>query len=241
VLILSLKRFKYNENMNFKLKQLITFPLDDFKLKDKTYNLFGVVYHYGGINSGHYVCAIRKENKWILCDDNRVYEIEPKRVMSSNAYILFYISQESINNSSYFNCMKSLLHNMSVDKLKSIQNVKDGNLFKGEPVKVQSKGIGYVVEDYIEDDNYKKDNKEKDKDKDNKEKIEEKKEEEKEEKPEDNNKQDENEIIIEEKKEEIINIKKDGKVKVKFELIKEIESVDKNEIEKLILVDEQKK
>ncbi len=39
---------------------------------------------------------------------------------------------------------------MSVDKLKSIQNVKDGNLFKGEPVKVQSKGIGYVVEDYIE-------------------------------------------------------------------------------------------
>ena len=240
VLILALKRFKYNENMNFKLKQLITYPMNDFKLKDKTYNLFGIIYHYGGINSGHYVCAVRKENKWTLCDDNRVYEIDQKRVLSSNAYILFYISNESIDNSSYFNCMKSLLHNMSVDKLKSIQNVKDGNLFKGEPVKVQSKGIGYVVEDYIEDDNYKKDNKENDKNKDNKEKIEEKKEEEKEEKPEDNNKQDENEIIIEEKKEEI-NIKKDGKVKVKFELINKVESVDKNEIEKLILVDEQKK
>ena len=219
VLILALKRFKYNENMNFKLKQLITFPLDDFKLKDKTYNLFGVVYHYGGINSGHYVCAIRKENKWILCDDNRVYEIEPKRVMSSNAYILFYISQESINNSSYFNCMKSLLHHMSMDKSKNIQNVKDGNFFKGEPVRSQSKGIGYVVEDYIEDFII---------DKDNKEKIEDKK------------KQDGNEIVIEDKEEEI-NKKKDGKVKVKFELIKDVESLDKKEIEKLILVDEQKK
>ena len=245
VLILALKRFKYNENMNFKLKQLITYPMNDFKLKDKTYNLFGVIYHYGSINSGHYVCAVRKENKWILCDDSRVYEIDQKRVLSSNAYILFYISNESIDNSSYFSCMKSLLHNISVDKLKSIQNVKDGNLFKGEPVKVQKKGIGYVVEDYIEDSNFKNDNKDNEKDKNNgkdkdiKEKHEDK--EKNEEKKEDENKQDKNEIIIEEKKEEIINIKKDGKVKVKFELIKEIESVDKNEIEKLILVDEQKK
>ena len=219
VLILALKRFKYNENMNFKLKQLITYPINDFKLKDKTYDLFGVVYHYGGINSGHYVCAVRKENKWILCDDSRVYEIEQKRVLTSNAYILFYISKESINDSSYFNCMKSLLHNMSKDKLKSVQNLKDGNLFKGEPIRVQSKGIGYVVEDYIEDFII---------DKDNKEKIE------------DKNKQDGNEIVIEENEEEI-NKKKDGKVKVKFELIKDVESLDKNEIEKLILVDEQKK
>ena len=228
--------------MNFKLKQLITYPMNNFKLKDKTYNLFGVVYHYGGINSGHYVCTVRKENKWTLCDDNRVYEIDQKRVLSSNAYILFYISNESIDNSSYFNCMKSLLHNMSVDKLKSMQNVKDGNLFKGEPVRAQSKGIGYVVEDYIEDSNFKNDNKEKEKekdkekDKDNEEEIKEKPED----KKEDENKQDENEIIIEEKKEEI-NVKKDGKVKVKFELIKEVESIDKNEIEKLILVEEQKK
>ena len=171
VLILALKRFKYNENMNFKLKQLITYPINDFKIKDKTYDLFGVVYHYGGINSGHYVCAVRKYNKWILCDDNRVYEIEQKRVLSSNAYILFYISKESINNSSYFNCLKSLLYNMSKDKLKSVQNVKDGNLFKGEPVRVKSKGIGYVVEDYIEDFNFKKIGEE---NKDNKEKKEEK-------------------------------------------------------------------
>ena len=72
VLILSLKRFKYNENNNFKLKQLITYPLDNFQLKDKKYNLFGVVYHYGSINSGHYICSIRLNKKWIVCDDNSV-------------------------------------------------------------------------------------------------------------------------------------------------------------------------
>ena len=72
VLILSLKRFKYNENNNFKLKQLITYPVDNFQLKDKKYNLFGVVYHYGSINSGHYICSIRHNKKWIVCDDNSV-------------------------------------------------------------------------------------------------------------------------------------------------------------------------
>jgi ubiquitin C-terminal hydrolase len=97
VLILSLKRFKYNENNNFKLKQLITYPIFDFELKDKKYDLFGVINHYGGINSGHYTCYIKHNNKWIACDDRRVYEIEQDRVMNSNAYILFYISKESIN------------------------------------------------------------------------------------------------------------------------------------------------
>ena len=211
VLILSLKRFKYNENNNFKLKQLITYPIDNFKLKDKKYNLFGVVYHYGSINSGHYVCAIRKENKWILCDDNIISEIDINRVMSSNAYILFYISEDSINDYSYYNCMKSLLLKINADNKSKKDNLyKDNNFFKGEPIKNDSKGYGYVVDDYIEDFI-----------------IEEKKNKE-------DKKKDEDKIESEQ-------VKKDGKVKVKFESIKDVEFVDKNDIEKLILIDEQKK
>ena len=38
----------------------------------------------------------------------------------------------------------------------------------------------------------------------------------------------------------IINNKKDGNVKVKFESIKEAEIINKKDIEKLILIDEQK-
>ena len=196
VLILALKRFKYNENMNFKLKQLITYPIDDFKLKDKTYNLFGVVYHYGGINSGHYVCAVRnKENKWILCDDNVLKEIDVKKVMTSNAYILVYISQDPINTYSYYNCMQSLLQHIIVDKLRRSHSFRDNNFFKGEPIRVRnSEEIGYVVEDYLED------------------------------------------FIIENNEN---NIKKEEKIKVKLESQKEEQYIDKNQIEKLILVDEQ--
>ena len=230
VLILSLKRFKYNENNNFKLRQLITYPLYNFKLKDKIYNLFGVVYHYGGINSGHYTCAIRKDKKWIMCDDSRVYELEEKRVMNSNAYLLFYIAEDSINSYSYYNCMNSLLKHIDVEKYKKTHIINDPNFFKGEPIRVKSKGNGYVVEDYIEDFNFIDEDKkeEKDKNEENKGEEEDKKEEKEENKENnDNNKE--------------INVKKDGFVKVKFENKKEVENVDKNEVERLILVDEQKK
>ena len=219
VLILSLKRFKYNENNNFKLRQLITYPLDNYKIKDKTYNLFGVVYHYGGINSGHYTCAVRKDKKWILCDDNKVYEIEEKRVMTSNAYILVYISDDSINTYSYYNCMRSLLQHIINDKSKKSSGSKNNNFFQGEPVRSKSKGNGYVVEDYIEDFIFEE------KTKDSK----------------DKNSTTENENKTSEETKTNINVKKDGKVKVKFESKNSVEIVDKNEIEKLILVDEQKK
>ena len=225
VLILSLKRFKYNENNNFKLRQLITYPLNNFKLKDKNYNLFGVVYHYGGINSGHYTCAIRKDNKWKLCDDSRVSDLEEKRVMTSNAYILFYIADDSINDYSYYNCMQSLLQHIIIDKLRRTHTFKDNNFFKGEPIREKTKGIGYVSEDYIEDFIIEEKNKEKGDKVINK----------------------ENEIKINEEKkedEEInknINSNKNGKIKVKFESIKNVEIIDKNNIEKLILIDEQKK
>jgi len=151
VLILSLKRFKYNENNNFKLRQLITYEIFDFELKDKKYDLFGVINHYGGINSGHYTCTIKQNDKWITCDDRRIYEIEQERVMSSNAYILFYISKESINSNSYYNSLMSLMQHIVIDKNKKEYKFIDKNFFKGEPVSTIY-GEGYVEEDSIEGD-----------------------------------------------------------------------------------------
>ena len=150
VLILSLKRFKFNENNNFKLKQFIQYPTNNFELKNKKYDLFGVVYHYGSINSGHYVCTIKHNNHWILCDDRRVYEISEDKVVNSNAYILFYISQESINTNTYYNCLKSLMQHLVIDKTKKTYYFYDNNYFMGEPVNTEY-GEGYVMEDYIED------------------------------------------------------------------------------------------
>ena len=159
ILILSLKRFKYNENNNFKLKQLITYPIKDFELKNKKYDLFGVVYHYGSINSGHYICSIKLNNKWIICDDRNVYEIGEEKVMNSNAYILFYISKDSINNNSYYNSLKSLMQHLFIDKTKKTYYFEDYNFFKGEPIDTDY-GEGYVIEDYIEDFKFEENNNE---------------------------------------------------------------------------------
>jgi hypothetical protein len=64
VLILSLKRFKFNQNSNFKLRQMITYPLYDLEIGNekmkKMYDLYGIVNHYGSINSGHYTAIIKK-------------------------------------------------------------------------------------------------------------------------------------------------------------------------------------
>ena len=156
VLILSLKRFKFNQNSNFKLRQMITYPLYDLDLEGKKYDLYGVINHYGSINSGHYTAIIKnKEKKWILCNDSSVYEIEEKRVMHSNAYILFYISKESPYNFDYIKMMKSFMNNIveiGDKKNKKYAIKKDNNYFKYEPVMVNldmKNNIGYVMEENI--------------------------------------------------------------------------------------------
>ena len=155
VLILSLKRFKYNENSNFKLRQLITYPLYDLEIKNKKYDLFGVVNHYGGINSGHYTSIIKYEDKWVMCDDNRISQIAENKVMNSSAYILFYISKDSIYNNSYFKTMKSVLDHITINQEKKTLEINDENFFEGEPVYTDY-GEGYVIEDCIEDFDEKK-------------------------------------------------------------------------------------
>ena len=154
VLILSLKRFKFNQNSNFKLRQMITYPLYDLKLGDKSYDLYGVVNHYGSISSGHYTAIIKKDNKnWYMCDDSRVYQIEENRVMHSNAYILFYICKESPYKNDYIRFMKSTMNNIILKEEKNKKEIvikKDLNFFRGEPV-ITDYGEGYIIEDNLVD------------------------------------------------------------------------------------------
>ena len=163
ILILSLKRFKFNKNSNFKLRQMITYPLYDLELEGKKYDLYGVINHYGSINSGHYTAIIKnKEKKWIMCNDSHVYEIEEKRVMHSNAYILFYISKESPYNFDYIRKMKSLMNSIVSEqndkKNKKFMMTKDMNYFRYEPVRIDMKtkyNLGYIIEE--NSDNFKYD------------------------------------------------------------------------------------
>ena len=154
VLILSLKRFKYNKNYNFKLRQMITYPLYDLEIGNdkikKKYDLYGVINHYGSIRGGHYTCIIKnKDKEWILCNDSNVYKIEENRVMHANAYILFYISKESPFKNDYFRYMKSFMNDIIIKEEKENKEtplIKNVNFFKGEPVKTKY-GEGYVIKE----------------------------------------------------------------------------------------------
>ena len=154
ILILSLKRFKYNEVNRFKLSQMIKYPLKNFILKNKSYDLYGVVNHYGGINSGHYIAIVKNGNRWLTCDDSNVYEIEENRVMNSNAYILVYILNEKIEDyDKYYNNLKDIMDNIIEDEKHFIEIKKSKNFYEGEPVKTDY-GEGYVMNDSLQNDKY---------------------------------------------------------------------------------------
>jgi hypothetical protein len=148
ILIISLKRFKYNNYFRSKLNQFITYPLQDLELNGANYNLYGVVNHYGSFSGGHYTSIIRNnDNKWFYLDDSRVYEIKQDRVVHSNAYILFYIQTNcDILHNDYYRLLESIKNNIIEAEGKKTEYVDDNNFFKGEPVDTPY-GNGYIIED----------------------------------------------------------------------------------------------
>ena len=64
------------------------------------YDLYAVINHKGTMESGHYtaMCKNLDTNLWYHCDDSRVKEISCERVLSENAYILFYARKDTISN-----------------------------------------------------------------------------------------------------------------------------------------------
>jgi ubiquitin carboxyl-terminal hydrolase 6/32 len=63
-----------------------------FSDQTSLYDLYAVVNHVGALGTGHYFAYIRSESdgKWKCFNDEQVKDIEPQKVVSSSAYILFY-------------------------------------------------------------------------------------------------------------------------------------------------------
>lgn len=60
-----------------------------------TYDLYGIVNHYGSIYGGHYTADIRdltnkQEENWFECNDSHVEAIEDPVLQSPTAFMLFY-------------------------------------------------------------------------------------------------------------------------------------------------------
>ncbi len=95
-----------------KLKHMIDFPLNNFELKnyvlkkedqDNKYDLIGLINHYGSSgNGGHYIAFCKKNDKWFQFNDNDVSEFDSQKLISENAYCLFY-RKNNLKNEELFN------------------------------------------------------------------------------------------------------------------------------------------
>ena len=74
------------------------FIIEELKI-DPSYNLHGVVNHYGTLGFGHYVSYTRNpfDNKWYNYDDRYREEVSEETINKESAYLLFYIRKDIEN------------------------------------------------------------------------------------------------------------------------------------------------
>ncbi|XP_059635606.1 ubiquitin carboxyl-terminal hydrolase 23 [Cornus florida] len=105
VLAIHLKRFgsyvpgqkidkKVEFGPTFDLKPFVTGPYDG----DLKYTLYGVLVHAGwSTHSGHYYCFVRTSSgMWYYLDDNKVVQVNERKVLEQKAYMLFYFRDRKI-------------------------------------------------------------------------------------------------------------------------------------------------
>ena len=91
ILALHLKRFKYIESDNRykKLTYRVVFPLElrlfitceQTSNPERLYSLISVVVHCGnGPNKGHYICAVKSQNFWLIFDDEVVEKVDERYI-----------------------------------------------------------------------------------------------------------------------------------------------------------------
>jgi hypothetical protein len=98
ILIFHLKRFKQIETYKIKDKKLVAFPIKDLDLRrfcndaKGFYDLYAVSNHYGEKDFGHYTSYAfnYKKEMWYEFDDEDVKKINESRVITPEAYVLFY-------------------------------------------------------------------------------------------------------------------------------------------------------
>lgn len=62
------------------------------------YDLYGIVNHRGALGGGHYTAYVKHavDGQWYTFDDERVRIIEEDKVVTSAAYLLFYIRRDVV-------------------------------------------------------------------------------------------------------------------------------------------------
>ncbi len=101
-LIIHLKRFKHQTPTLFtaaskKLTNLVSFPVEGLDLHEYAanggvYDLYAVSNHTGNLKNGHYTayCLNPINRNWYLFDDHKVTPVAADKVVTKQAYVLFY-------------------------------------------------------------------------------------------------------------------------------------------------------
>lgn len=109
VLILHLKRFRMTSYQVVKMQNMVTYPLYDLDISDLvsfkdpnacySYDLYGVVNHFGTMGGGHYTATVKNERtqEWLYYDDSSVKSYAESDVVNRSAYILFYRRKDLVN------------------------------------------------------------------------------------------------------------------------------------------------
>ncbi|OCK78430.1 UCH-domain-containing protein [Lepidopterella palustris CBS 459.81] len=106
ILVVHLKRFSANRGFRDKIDVLVDFPIEGLDLsqrvglpegKEMIYDLFAVDNHYGGLGGGHYTAFAQNffDKRWYEYNDSSVSQRNPKSVVTSAAYLLFYRRRSS--------------------------------------------------------------------------------------------------------------------------------------------------
>lgn len=90
-LLIQLKRFSFFSYSN-KNNTSIDIPIN-LDLQNTTYNLRGIIYHMGSVHGGHYVSIINHNDKWYLCDDASVSEVNVNNYLNKG-YTYFYVKNK---------------------------------------------------------------------------------------------------------------------------------------------------
>lgn len=103
ILIIGLNRFN---NFNKKIHTLVTSDLVDidfskyvigYNSNGYIYDLYGIANHSGNVMGGHYTANIKNANgKWYNCNDTIVNEILDNKIITNQAYCLFYRKKNKI-------------------------------------------------------------------------------------------------------------------------------------------------
>ena len=116
ILIIHLKRFKFEDKYMVKLESRILYEFE-LDISPYTvdripshYELFAVTCHIGTGSQGHYTSYVLREHPidrtqvWGLYDDDEVTSVGRERILDLPAYLLFY-RRKSLPTSTYVNYM----------------------------------------------------------------------------------------------------------------------------------------